>query len=518
MKGRRTAAAAVVLAAVLSGCATGQGAAPLPSATPTTSSPPSTPFVVPTSPAPTPTVDPLRPFLRQTLEWEPCGANECTDLKVPLDYSRPDGPTILLALVRNPANGGARKLGALVLNPGGPGGSGVDYVASGDGVVSPEVAARYDLIGFDPRGVSRSAPVRCLAPEDADRFYAYDGSPDSDVEATGALLLGRTFAELCQESDPDLLPFLGTRDAARDLDILRGALNQQRLNYIGKSYGTLLGAEYARQFPDKVGRFILDGAIDPSLNADDFARGQAIGFQRALESCLADCVRRADCPLGRDADRAEVRLEEFLESLDRTPLKVEDRELTQALGTLAVIASFYTTRTWPTLRDALRDGLRGDGGRLLALADRYSDRSPSGTYNSNGLDAFYAISCLDRADTKTVDQTQALARTFTEEVSRIFGAYLAWGSTPCPSWPVPVTRTPEPVAAPGTPPIVVVGTTRDPATPYEWSEALAEQLAAGTLVTYDGDGHTAYREGSACVDAAVDALLVRGQDPGPTTC
>jgi pimeloyl-ACP methyl ester carboxylesterase len=406
----------------------------------------------------------------------------------------------------------------LVLNPGGPGGSGVDYVAGGDGAVSPDVAARYDLVGFDPRGVARSAPVRCLAPEDADRFYAYDGSPDNDAEATGALLLGQRFGELCQESDADLLPFLGTVDAARDLDILRSALNQQKLNYLGKSYGTFLGAEYARQFPNRVGRLILDGAIDPSLSADDFTRGQAVGFQRALESFLADCVRRSDCPLGRDATRAEDRLAAFLDGLDTEPLRVGERELTQALGTLAVIASFYTTRTWPTLRDALREGLRGDGGRLLALADRYSDRSPSGTYNNNGLDAFYAISCLDRADTKTVDQTQALAAVFEAEVSRIFGPYLAWGSTPCPAWPAPVTRTPEPIAAPGTPPIVVVGTTRDPATPYEWSVALADQLASGTLVTYDGDGHTAYREGSPCVDEAVDDLLVRGRDPGPTSC
>jgi pimeloyl-ACP methyl ester carboxylesterase len=290
------------------------------------------------------------------------------------------------------------------------------------------------------------------------------------------------------------------------------------LNYLGKSYGTYLGGEYARQFPTKVGRFVLDGAIDPSLDADTFARGQATGFQRALDAFIAECVTRRDCALGRDPEAAEQRLAEYLEQLDRSPQKVGDRQLTQALGTLAVIASFYSTSSWGTLRSALDDALDGDGAAMLRLADLYSDREPGGTYRNNGLDAFYAISCMDRNDPKGIEATKQLAETLTEEVSQIFGPYLAWGNTPCQSWTLEPTSTPVPVAAAGSQPIVVVGTTRDPATPYEWSVALADQLENGVLVTYDGDGHTAYREGSSCVDRAVDSLLVRGVAPEPTDC
>jgi pimeloyl-ACP methyl ester carboxylesterase len=460
----------------------------------------------------------LLPFKRQTLDWEECGANECTDLEVPLDYAAPEGDTLQIAVVRNRANDADRRIGSLIINPGGPGGSGVDYVASGDGIVTSAIAARFDLVGFDPRGVSRSAPLRCLSSEDADRFYAYDGSPDTDAEATGALLLGRRFATLCEREAKDVLPFLGTRDAARDMDILRAALDEEKLNYIGKSYGTYLGAEYLRQFPETSGRLVLDGAVDPSLDADGFARGQATGFQRALESFLADCARRSDCPLGRDAEAAEAQLEEFLEELDSTPLEVGDRELTQALATLGVLASFYSTRSWERLRAALADGLDGDGAGLLALADFYSDRNADGTYGDNGLDAFYGIACMDRDDPKNVEQTAALATTLTDEVSAIFGAYLAWGNTPCQSWPLEPTLPGQPVAAPGVGPIVVVGTTRDPATPYEWSQALAEQLEQGRLITFDGDGHTAYGGASECVDDAVDAYLISGDDPGELDC
>ncbi len=510
----------VILAmGVLAAC--GQDA---PAAAPASSPPATTPFVVPVSPpvaTPTPTPTPtvnvveqaIAEYQKQELEWTDCGGgNVCADLKVPLDYEKPDGTTILLSVLKNPASGGVKKLGSIVINPGGPGGSGYEYAAS-PGVFSPSVAARYDVVGFDPRGVGRSAPVKCLSPGEADRFYAYDGSPDSSAEATGALLLGQRFANLCARNDADLLPYLGTRDVARDLEVLRGVLGEDQLNYLGKSYGTFIGGEYARQFPSKVGRFILDGAIDPSLSAEDYARGQATGFERALGAFIADCVKRSDCPLGRDAAKARDRLDVYLESLDQKPQKVGDRELTQALGTLGVLASFYSTSSWGTLRSALGKGLRGDGSGLLALADFYSDRRDNGSYRTNGLDAFYAISCMDRSDTKGVGATQDLATRLTEEVSRTFGSYLAWGNTPCQSWTQRPTLVPATVAAPGSAPIIVIGTTRDPATPYEWSEALAEQLDSGVLVTWDGDGHTAYGNGSACVDKAVDRYLNLGKAP-----
>jgi pimeloyl-ACP methyl ester carboxylesterase len=516
-KWRASAVATVVVATmvVLTGC--GQDAQ---TAAPATSSPPTTPFQVPVSPpvpTPTPTVNPvdlsIAKYQKQKLEWTDCGGgNTCADLQVPLDYTKPNGSTILLRVLKNPATIEDKRIGSIVVNPGGPGGSGYEYARS-DQLFSSGVAARYDVVGFDPRGVGRSAPVQCLTPSEADRFYSFDGSPDSDAEATAALLLGRRFAGLCEQSDAELLPFLGTRDAARDLEVLRGALNEDQLNYLGKSYGTFLGAEFARQFPSKVGRFVLDGAIDPSLNADNYARGQATGFERALTAFIADCVKRKSCPLGRDPEKARERLDAYLDKLDQKPQKVRDRELTQALGTLGVLASFYSKSSWGTLRDALGKALRGDGSGLLRLADFYSDRQPNGSYRTNGLDAFYAISCMDREDPKGVDDTKALATTLTEEVSRTFGAYLAWGNTPCQSWTQKPTLVPAAVAAAGAEPIIVIGTTRDPATPYEWSVALAEQLDSGVLVSWDGDGHTAYGNGSTCVDKVVDRYFTSGKAP-----
>lgn len=511
----RKAAVSVAMAGALllvAGC--GQdaplAASPSPSVT--------TPFVVPESPqvptpTPTPTTNALLAFQKQPIDWSDCGGgNECADMKVPLDYQKPEGRTILLSLLRNPASGPGKKLGAIVVNPGGPGGSGINYAAS-ESVFSAKVSSRYDVVGFDPRGVGKSAPVRCLTPREADKFYAFDGSPDSDAEATASFLLGKRFANLCTRSDGDLLPYLGTRESAQDLEVLRGVLRQQRLNYLGKSYGTFLGTEYARQFPDKVGRLVLDGAIDPALNADDYARGQALGFQRALDAFAADCVRRSGCPLGRDVNTGQDTLNAYLDRLDREPQQVGDRQLTQALGTLGVLASFYSKSSWATLRGALTKAFAGDGSELLRLADFYSDREPSGKYSNNGLDAFYSISCMDRADSKSVSATRAFGDTLTEEVSQTFGAYIAWGNTPCQSWNVPPTLTPAAASAPGSNPIIVIGTTRDPATPYEWSVGLAKQLESGTLITYDGDGHTAYGYGSACVNDAVDRFYLTGKPP-----
>jgi len=499
-------------ALLLSACSEG-AVAPAPTPTPTPV--PIVTTVPATTPAPTPTVvNGVAPFLGQKLTWRTCvGKAQCANLTVPLDYSKPDGSTLQLQLIKRSARDTKNRRGAIVVNPGGPGGSGYDYVAGGTGMVGSSVSEVFDVVGFDPRGVARSAPVKCLTPKQSDVFYAYDGSPDSDAEATGALLVGRDFANSCKAKDSSLIPFLGTRESAQDLEVLRSALGETKLNYLGKSYGTFLGAQYAERFPTSVGRFVLDGAIDPSLDADAFAAGQALGFERALQSFLADCVRRSSCPLGRNQARAEDRLNTFLQGVDARPLTVGDRELTQALATLGVIASFYSKSSWPRLRTALAQGLGGNGTGLLELSDFYSNRTADGRYSDNSLDAFYAISCLDRPDPKGVDATQALAVKLTETVSNAFGAYLAWGNTPCQSWPVKATLAPAKVSAAGSAPIVVVGTTRDPATPYEWSVALADQLQNAALVTRNGDGHTGYREGSGCTDSLVDAYLLRGIVP-----
>jgi len=499
-------------ALVLSACSSGTPA-PTPTPVVTTTAPVFTPTPTVT-PTPTANTAALKQFLTQKLTWRSCVRTyQCANLTVPLDYANPDGSTLQVQLIKRSARDQKARRGSIVVNPGGPGGSGYDYVAGGGDIVSPSVSEVYDLVGFDPRGVARSAPVKCLTTAQADRFYSYDGSPDSDAEATGALLLGREFAQACAANESTLIPFLGTREASQDLEVLRSALGEKKLNYVGKSYGTYLGSQYAERYPTKVGRFVLDGAVDPSLDADGFATGQAVGFERALQAFLADCVSRSSCPLGRNKAKAQERLNTFLQQVDARPLRVGDRDLTQALATLGVIASFYSKSSWPGLRTALSQGLRGDGRGLLALSDFYSNRTPDGKYSDNSLDAFYAISCADRADTKGVDATQAFATKLTETVSVTFGAYLAWGDTPCQSWKVKATSAPVKVTAAGSGPIVVVGTTRDPATPYEWAVSLAGQLQNGVLVTRNGDGHTGYREGSSCTDAAIDAYLLKGTAP-----
>lgn len=467
------------------------------------------------TPTPTPTVNAaLAPFMSQKLKWKKCEGNlECTTLLVPLDYAAPQYSKLKIAVIRRTATNTKKHKNAIVVNPGGPGGSGFDYVANSSTIVGSSVAKTFDVVGFDPRGVGRSSPIKCLTPQQSDRFYASDGSPDSDAEATAVFLIGKEFAKVCEYSDPTILGFLGTRESAQDMDILRAALGQKQLNYVGKSYGTSLGTQYAKQFPTKVGRFVLDGAIDPSLDADAFAAGQATGFERALQAFLRDCVQRSSCALGRSVTKAQDRLNVFFRQLDATPVQVGDRKLTEALGTLGVAASLYSRDSWGTLRKALAQGLRGDGRGLLALADFYSNRNDDGTYADNSLDAFYAVTCVDRTDTKGIDAIQALATKLTENNSSTFGAFIAWGTTPCSSWPVKATLVSEKVAAAGSGPIVVVGTTRDPATPFEWSQALADQLAKGVLVTRDGDGHTGYRQGNSCVDEAIDRYLAKGTVP-----
>lgn len=503
----------VVLVLAVSGLVSGcsrTAQEPIQTPTPTVS----LPTLTPTTPTPTPASTALDQYISQKLNWTTCEkVAECAQLLVPIDYNNPQSGNLQLALIRRPARDPKLRKGSIVVNPGGPGGSGYDYVKSSGKILGPTATLIYDVVGFDPRGVSRSSPVKCLTAEQTDRFYSSDGSPETDAQATQAFLLGREFAKSCDYSAPGLLGFLGTRESAQDLNILRAALGEKKLNYVGKSYGTFLGAEFAQRFPTKVGRMVLDGAIDPNLDADGFAAGQSTGFERALQAFLKDCVTRASCALGRSTERAQKRLNLFFKQLDATPETVGNRKLTQALGILGVAASLYSKSSWPVLRSALSQGLQGNGAGLLALSDYYSNRNPDGTYADNSLDAFYAISCMDRADTKGIDATQALATKLTENNSSTFGSFIAWGDTPCQSWPVKATLQAGKITATGSGPIVVVGTTRDPATPIEWAQSLAAQLQNGVFVARDGDGHTGYRQGSSCVDQAVDLYLTKGTAP-----
>jgi pimeloyl-ACP methyl ester carboxylesterase len=457
----------------------------------------------------------LADFYSQRVGWHSCRDGfECAKVRVPVDYAAPGGRAIALAVVRLPSRGGDR-LGSLLLNPGGPGVSGIGYALQAESAISATVRKHYDIVGFDPRGVGESAPVRCLSDAQNDRFTAQDGSPDDSAEESELVRLARLLGDRCAARNAGLLAHVGTRDAARDLDVLRVVLGDDKLNFLGKSYGTYLGAIYAEMFPDRVGRLVLDGVVDPAGDTDAQERSQALGFEQALASFVDDCLRRKGCPLSGDRNSALAQVSAILDAADQTPLRAS-RPVTQSLALLGVAWSMYDPNYWALLRTALAQAAHGNGSTLLALADSYLERNSKGHYRTNIGDAIFAISCLDRPETSDIGALRARARELSAVAPR-FGAYVAWGSLPCGVWPVPAEGKAAPVRARGAGPILVVGTTRDPATPYASEQNLAAELESGRLLTYDGDGHTAYEQGSACVDAAVDGYLVEGTLPAEGT-
>jgi pimeloyl-ACP methyl ester carboxylesterase len=468
--------------------------------------------------SPTPVADipaDLQPFYMQTLHWKSCGSSfQCSTLTVPMDYTHPEVRSLHLALIRLPASDQKHRIGSLVINPGGPGGSGVDYARQATTVISSAVRKRYDIVGFDPRGVGRSDPVHCLTNKETDAFIAADPTPTTPAQIAQAVSLAKEFAAGCQARAGALLDFVGTRDAAHDLDVMRSALGDAKLYYLGKSYGTFLGATYADEFPTHIGHMVLDGVLDPSLTSEQINLGQAKGFELATRSFLADCVKRSSCPLGRNLDQAVVKLGDFLRGLDANPLRTKEsgRPLTEGWATLGVALPLYNKSYWPLLRSALTQAMQGSGEGLLTLADAYADRSSNGTYQDNSNDALYAVNCEDHPQPGGLAQIESDATSFAAQAPT-WGSMLAWGSLVCVYWPNRPTDAPKAVSAPGSGPILVVGTTRDPATPYEWAVDLSKELADGHLLTYNGDGHTAYRQGSSCVDTVVDAYLLHSSVP-----
>jgi pimeloyl-ACP methyl ester carboxylesterase len=473
-------------------------------------------------PAQTPSTNPaaeLETFYAQQAQWSACGDGfECTRVQVPIDYADPEAGVIELALVRLPAADPSQRIGSLLVNPGGPGGSGLKYAQGASAAISDAVRERYDVVGFDPRGVGESTPVRCQDDAQTDEFLAADGSPDDAAEEQRLIELSERLGELCAASpEARLLPHVGTENVARDLDVLRGVLGDETLTYLGKSYGTLIGATYAELFPEHAGRLVLDGAVAPDLPEEQLTADQAAGFELALSAFIDDCVARPDCPLGGDAAEALGTFDALLAEIDAEPLSSSDgRDVTQGLASIGVIAPLYdSVDGWPILRRVLQLGLAGIGDGFLLLADFYTDRE-GGRFTSNSNDVIYAVNCLDRPSAGGADEARAAAPVL-EGTSPRFGAYLAWSALPCDTWPVEPVGAPGVITADGAPPILVVGTTRDPATPYAWSERLASQLSSGVLLTYEGDGHTAYRRGSSCIDENVDRFLLEGSPPAEGT-
>ncbi|MGW2783211.1 alpha/beta hydrolase [Streptomyces populi] len=474
------------------------------------------------TPLPRDTPSALAPYYEQKLNWRSCGVPgfECATMKAPLDYDKPGSGDVRLAVSRAKATGPGKRLGSLLVNPGGPGGSAVNYLQSYAGVGYPaEVRARYDMVAVDPRGVARSEPVECLNGRAMDAYTQTDTTPDDGRETDQLVEAFKKFAEGCGAHSPGVLRHVSTVEAARDMDILRAVLGDEKLTYVGASYGTFLGATYAGLYPDRVGRLVLDGALDPSLDARRLNKEQTAGFETAFQSFAKDCVRHSDCPLGdagTSPDQVGRNLKAFFRQLDKKPIPAGDpdgRKLGEALATTGVITAMYDETSWPQLRDALTSAMRrNDGAGLLALSDSYYERDADGQY-ANLMSANAAVNCLDLPPAFSgPDQVERSLPAF-EKASPVFGEGLAWASLNCAYWPVRNTGEPHRIEAKGAAPILVVGTTRDPATPYPWARSLASQLSSGTLLTYVGDGHTAYGRGSACIDSAIDRYLLQGVPP-----
>lgn len=456
----------------------------------------------------------LGEFYSQQLSWSDCEGGQCARLTVPIDYENPRDGSIELAVIRVPAEDADARQGSLLVNPGGPGASGVEYARLGSLVVSPEVAQAYDIVGFDPRGVAESAPIVCFDDDQMDEFLGADPSPDDAAEEEASDQLVEDFVNACEEAAPDLLGHVSTVEAAKDMDVLRAVLGEGELDYLGASYGTFLGATYAELFPDKVGRLVLDGAIAPELSEPELNLGQAEGFEQAARSYVKDCIDGGGCPLGDSVDAGMERMTEFLNDVDANPLPVSgdaNTELTEGWALLGIIVAMYDENAWSVLTEALESAFEGDGTTLQFLANLYANRDAEGNYEGNGQQAIYAVNCLDRPAQED-GQTEEEMRAEFEEVAPTFGRYLG-GEGACADWPEEATQTLDSYDAAGAAPILVIGTTGDPATPYEWAEILADTLDSGVLLSYDGEGHTAYGRSNSCIDDTVDAYLLDGDVP-----
>jgi pimeloyl-ACP methyl ester carboxylesterase len=462
----------------------------------------------------TPTADPLdfsdcTGVIKPQIQDQPGGDRDlrfgCGRMRVPLDYTQPDGESIELFVLRVRYGQQRDRIGSLLVNPGGPGGSGLD-AAVGLGLSLPVgLLGRFDLVGFDPRGVGLSTPVECIPDELKDRGTALDPDARTEEDYQEQVELAREIAESCSEEYGDTLEHYNTEETARDIDLVRQAVGDDELTYLGYSYGTRLGSVYAHLFPDRVRALVLDGAVNPVEDDLASSEAQARGFENAYDQFAADCRRRgAACPIGPDARRS---LAALLDQARGSPIPSrksgEEREATAGHVLLAAISALYDQEDWPELATALADARRGDAAGVFTLADRYNQRDSDGDY-TNILDANIAINCAD-SDDRISDDTVREKLVAWRRNYPLFGSSLALGLLGCQQWLAPRHPLPE-VRADGAPPILVIGTRHDPATPYASAQVLARQLDSGVLLTWEGDGHTAYPK-TPCITRAVGAYL-----------
>ncbi|NGO08587.1 alpha/beta fold hydrolase [Streptomyces sp. HC44] len=452
----------------------------------------------------------------QKLDWGDCEASsdgpapgddwQCATLKTPLDWAKPKGETIEIALIRGKSTGEGSRIGSLLFNFGGPGGSGVSMMPS-YATLTSELRERYDLVSFDPRGVAASDGVRCRSDKEIQAAESVDSTPDTAAEETSYFKDAADFGKGCEESAGKLLAHVSTTDTARDMDLMRHVLGDRKMHYFGISYGTELGGVYAHLFPKNVGRLVLDAVVDPSAGTIGHAKNQTRGFQRALDNYLKST--------GQDPQEGSQKIADLLKKIDAEPLPTSGgRKLTQTLALTGIVLPLYSEQTWSSLTSALDSAEKGDGSELLTLADSYNERDATGRYGTT-THSQRVISCLDGKERPTLEETKKLLPEF-RKISPVFGEFMGWDTAGwCHNWPVAGQyETPE-VSAPGAEPVLVVGNTGDPATPYEGARKMADELGKGVGIelTWKGEGHGAYGSGSSCVDDTVNAYLLEGSVP-----
>jgi len=456
-------------------------------------------------------------FHGQRPRWHDCAGHpgfQCATVKVPLDYTRPTGPTIKLAVNRLRATDRKHRIGSLLTNPGGPGGSGLAYAYAAKKSIDAKVRARYDVIGIDPRGVGKSSPVKCLTDQELDRYHAIDFTPDNNREKAALRAANKRYAQACLRRSGKILPYLGSENAARDMDVVRAVLGDTKLNYLGVSYGTELGQVYAAEYPGNTGRLVLDSVVEASGTNDVGDTSQAAAVQRTFDAFLADCAKRADCPLGHSKAAAARKVAALLKQLDKKPMRTTaGRPATQTDAQTAMLAATYTKAAWSDLRLTFKYALQGDGRGFRIIADGYNGRSRSGHYDPM-QSARIAINCL-----RTPASARASSDAYAAKAAKVapfFGGVYA--ANPCTNWSVPPTRSSTPITGEGAAPMLLLNNTRDNATPIEWARDVAGRLRNGSeLVTNDGVGHGVYGRGP-CVDKAVDTYLLAGTLPTRLSC
>lgn len=471
----------------------------------------------------------LSRYYEQDTTWGDCefprqdgdaGADlQCTQVTVPVDYGNPGAGDTFVAVSRLPASG-SRQMGALFMNPGGPGASGVDMMLSADFLTSPAVRENYDLVGFDPRGVDRSDGIECLTDRELDRWREEPAPSPGAASLDEMREVYHRMGEQCHEKSSAVVSHMDTRSVARDLDVLRAVLDQPVTHYLGFSYGTEIGAAYAHSFPRRTGRMVLDGGVDPTLTDREATLAQAEGFEANLRHWVAQCQETdRQCPVGtQDVDRGVQQIRDLLSGLEDERITVPDgRRITAVNALEGILVPLYSPRSYPQLDAALTAAFEGDYQPLMAFSDSNHGRDPSGAYTSNVSTAFIAVNCLDSVEREVSDADMDRAARELARAAPTFGPYLGYGAAACQGWPDEPVAPLDSYRADSEQPVVVVGTTHDPATPHEWSESLAAQLGHARLVSYEGWGHTAYSTGDRCVRAAVDDYLVKGTVPADGT-